>query len=259
MRKSKMLAKFRDGKFARTCSMGHFLPFYICHAAHLKFDGIWLDMEHRTMGDRELQTLLAYFRLFDIDCMLRPPTKERTRLYRYLEEGATGFLVPFVDDAEIARNLVAAVKFPPLGNRGLDGYGFETDFGLKQHAPGSTHVIDANRENFIIAQIETAEGLKNVKSIAAVEGIDGIFVGPADLSMRLALVKGPDSVSFDQAIDRVAAAAREAGKIWGIAVGSLADLTRYRKMGAQLLPWGGDFALTRVLATCSQELDSIQV
>ena len=257
MRKSKVLEKLRSGKMPRLCSMGHFLPFYICYAAHLGYDGIWLDLEHRTMSDRDVQCLLAYFRQFDIDCMLRPSNRSRTQLYRYLEEGVTGFLVPFVDDAESARELVSGVKFPPLGNRGVDGYGFETDFGLKQFTPGSTYPVDANRENFIFAQIETTKGLANVQDVAAVEGIDGIFVGPADLRLRLSVAPESAKVPFETAVERVAAAARQNGKAWGLAIGSLADLKRYREMGAQLLPWGGDFALTRILKACSEELDSL--
>ena len=82
------------------------------------------------MSDREVQTLLAYFHLFDIDCMLRAPTLEKTRLYRYLEDGATGLMIPHVSTADKARLLVDAVKFPPLGDRGLDGPGLESDFIL---------------------------------------------------------------------------------------------------------------------------------
>lgn len=258
MRKSKILAKLRDGKLARICSMGHFLPYYICYAAQLGYDGIWLDLEHRAWGEREVQSLLMYFRQYDIDCMLRPAARSRTRLYRYLEEGVSGFLVPFVDNEEMARHLVSAVKFPPLGNRGVDGYNVETDFGLRQCAAGSTYPADANRENFIIAQIETPQALANAQRIAAVEGIDGIFVGPRDLQLRLSVQEGPAMMPFEEAVEQVAAVARENGKAWGITVSSTAELKRYHKMGAQMLPWGSDFALAQVLTTCSNELDAIQ-
>src|SRR5690348_3421663 len=96
MRKSKLLAKLHNGTAPKICSLGHFLPFFVCSAAHFGYDAIWLDLEHRTMGDREVQALLAFCHLYDIDCMLRPSTTERNRLYRYLEDGASGVLIPFV-------------------------------------------------------------------------------------------------------------------------------------------------------------------
>ena len=125
MRKSKVLDKVRAGQCARICGLGHYLPFFVRYAAHNGYDGIWLDLEHRAMDQREVQGLLALCRACDIDCMLRAPTLERTRLYRYLEDGATGLMMPLVSDADLARQIVAAVKYPPLGNRGLDGAGLD--------------------------------------------------------------------------------------------------------------------------------------
>jgi 2-keto-3-deoxy-L-rhamnonate aldolase RhmA len=257
MRKSKILAKVRAGKLAHVCCLGHFLPFFIRYAAHFQYDGIWLDLEHRTMTDREVQALLGICHYNDIDCMVRPPTLERTRLYRYLEEGATGFLIPFVSDKEAARYVVNAVKFPPLGNRGIDGAGLDADYGLEGFVPGGTYTSDANCETFIIAQIETLEAVANVESIASVTGIDGIFVGPGDLSLRYSVAGHQSSLALAEAIDKVAAAALQHGKAWGVAVGSIENLAHYRQLGAQILPWGGDFALSRVLKECSKELDSV--
>ncbi|MBM3801841.1 MAG: 4-hydroxy-2-oxovalerate aldolase [Acidimicrobiia bacterium] len=253
MRKSKVLKKLRNGEFARMCGMGHFLPFFVRHAAHFNYDGIWLDLEHRAMGSREVQALLAHCVLHDIDCMVRPPTMERTGLYRYLEEGAAGFMIPFASSAEIARHVVDAVKFPPDGNRGVDGAGLDGDYVLDSWRPGSEYFAEANRETFVVAQIETAEAVENVESIAAVPGIDCVFVGPADLRLRL----GGSQEALDKAIERVAAAAARHKKAWGIPAGSPEAVSRFRKMGAQMVPWGGDFHLMKVLEKCSLELDEI--
>lgn len=255
MRKSKMLEKFRSGRFARVCSMGHFLPFYVRYAAHFKFDGIWFDLEHRTMSDREVQAILAMCHAADIDCMVRPPTLERTKLYRYLEDGASGFLVPLVSTPEMANELVQAAKFPPIGNRGMDGAGLDADFGIAAWGAGMDFAGDANRETFILPQIETLEAVANAEAIASIEGIDGLFVGPADLQMRIRVATGT-SMTFDEAVETVAAACEKHNKVWGIAVGSLEQLKRYQAMGAQIVPWGGDFSLMSVLDARSQELDS---
>jgi 2-keto-3-deoxy-L-rhamnonate aldolase RhmA len=250
MRKSKTLAKIRAGKCARVCGMGHYLPFFIRYAAHFRYDVIWLDLEHRAMDQREVQSILAMCQQHDIDCMVRSPTLERTGLYRYLEDGATGVMIPFVSNADIARDIVEAVKYPPVGNRGLDGAGLDADFGIEAWKADSTYVSDANNETFVVGQIETVEAVENVDEIAAIPGLDVLFVGPADLGLRLG--EGGD---LDGAIETVAAAARKHGKAWAIPGGTPELLTRYRELGAQMLVCGGDFALMKVLEESSQILD----
>ena len=256
MRKSKVLAKWRNGEFARFCGMGHVLPFYIRYAAHYRFDGIWLDNEHRNFDMREVQHLLALCQLYDIDCMIRPPTVQRTRLYRYLEDGAAGLMIPFVSDARKARDIVKATKYPPIGNRGLDGAGLDADFGGYSWKPNSTYIEDANRETFIVAQIETPEAVANADEIAAVEGIDALFVGPADLGLRLTADPSID-MSIDEAVAIVAEATEKHGKVWGRTASSIDEVDRYRRQGAQIVPHGGDFALIKVLEKAGQELDNM--
>ena len=254
MRRSKVLAKLRQGQAARVCAMGHFLPFFVHHAANNGYDGIWVDLEHRTMDEREAQALLAACYHADIDCMLRPPTMGRTHLYHYLEDGATGFMIPFVSTAAIAQEVVGAIKYPPLGNRGLDGAGLDASYGLDVWKPNPTYFEDANRETFFVAQIETPEAVANAEQIAAVPGVDLLFVGPGDLGLRLRA--GGSAMTIADAADIVAKAARRHGKAWGITAGSVDELAHWHKRGAQVVPWGGDFALAKWLEKCSQELDT---
>ena len=256
MRKSKVLSKLRSSGFVRMAGLGHYLPFYVRYAAHFKYDGLWFDLEHRAMDAREVQSVLAMCRQHDIDCMVRPPTLERTRLYRYLEDGATGFMIPFMSTVEAARHVVDCTKFPPLGNRGIDGAGLDGDFGIDVWKEGSTYFEDANRETFIVGQIETVEGLRNVDAIAAVEGVDVVFIGPADLTHRLETDPNVNW-TLDDAISRVSDAAERHGKAWGITAGSPEQVAHYRALGASLVPWGGDFNLMKVLEQCSRDLDAI--
>ncbi len=243
MRTSKVLAKLHHGQFARVCATGHFLPFFIRYAAEFKFDAIWLDLEHRTMDEREVQAFITLCYHNDVDCMVRPKTMQRSELYHYLEDGAAGFMVPFVSTPQIARDVVNAVKFPPLGNRGVDGAGLDGDYGLDVWIPNSTYFEDANSETFIVAQIETPEAVRHIDEIAATQGLDLLFVGPADLGRRLAVADGPERMSLQEAIERVADAAQRHGKAWGKTAGSLQEMEAALKMGAQMVPWGGDFAL----------------
>jgi len=253
MRQSKTMEKLRAGKPVRMCALGHFIPSYIRHAADAGFDCIWLDTEHRTFERRELQTLLALFHLFDIDCMLRADTKQKTRLYRYLEDGASGLMIPHVSTAEQARDIVQSVKFPPIGDRGLDGAGMDTDFAL---AGGPGYTDEANAETFLVIQIETPMAVENVEEIAAVEGIDGLFVGPGDLGLRLSKLE--TDMTVESAIEKVAAVAAEHGIAWGCPAMSRENLEQRFRQGAQLLNHGGEFmTLKNMLAANAAELDEV--
>ena len=253
LRQSKTLAKLRAGQPVRLCSLGHFVPAYIRHAAHCQYDCIWLDLEHRTMTEREVQALLAYFHLADIDCMLRAPTLEKTRLYRYLEDGATGLMIPHVSTADKAKMLVDAVKFPPLGDRGIDGAGFDSDFLLQA---GEDYTDAANRQTFLVVQIETPQAVENVDEIAAVDGVDGLFVGPGDLGLRIR--KFGLDLTVDQAMQRTAEAAKKHGKAWGCPAANSERVRELRERGAQLIAFGGDFgAFMEMLKDRSAELNEI--
>ncbi|HEY2574486.1 MAG TPA: aldolase/citrate lyase family protein, partial [Verrucomicrobiaceae bacterium] len=128
MRRSKILAKLRAGKVARICSTGSLIATYPALAAHFHYDGIWMDAEHRAWNPREIDAMIARHHAADIDCMWRPSTKEKNALYRLLEDGATGLMIPHVSTPEQARDLVQAVKFHPLGDRGFDGGGRDASF-----------------------------------------------------------------------------------------------------------------------------------
>lgn len=253
MRKSKLLAKLRDNKPARICGLGHFIPAYIRMAANAGYDCIWLDGEHRSFTDREIQAMLAYFHLFDIDCMFRPPTTERTRLYRYLEDGATGLMIPHVSTPERARMLVDAVKFPPVGDRGQDAAGLDADFFV---SGGETYVDDANRETFLVVQIETPQALENIDAIASTEGVDGLFVGPGDLALRIDRLQ--PGFTLDEAIRKVADVAGERGVAWGCPAASADHVQELYDLGARLIAYGSEFmTLLEMLEESSRDLDGV--
>lgn len=236
MRNSKTLARIRQNQLVRMCCLGHFIPPFIKQAAHFGFDCIWLDMEHRNFSDRDVQTLLAFSHLHDIDIMVRPATLQKTELYRYLEDGAAGLMIPHVNTAEKAKLLVDATKFPPLGDRGLDGAGLDADFYV---CDADSFVKAANEQTFLVVQIETLEALRNVEEIAAVPGVDGLFVGPGDLGLRMKL--DPSEGTLESAYERVAAACKKHGKAWGCPAGTPEILTKRRQQGGQLLNHGGEF------------------
>lgn len=254
MRRSKTLQKIRNKQVVRMCALGHYFPGYIKYVAHFNFDCIWLDLEHRTMDSREIQSLLAFSHLYDVDVMVRPPTLEKSRLYRYLEDGATGLMIPHVSTVEKGEQLVQSVKFPPLGDRGIDAAGLDADFGLPDPL---TYTAEANRETFLIVQIETPEAVNNVEEISHIEGIDGLFLGPGDLNLRLQ-TNANNTLTLDESRQRVADACRQQGKAWGQPAGSPEILKSLVDQGAQLLPHGSDFmAVMKNLDICSQDFDAL--
>jgi len=243
MRKSKTIARIRAGETVKVCCLGHYVPAFVALVARAGYDCIWLDLEHRAIALREVQAILAYCQNFDIDCMVRPPTREKATLYRYLEDGATGLMIPHVNTVAEAKALAQSVKFPPIGDRGLDNAGFDSEFYLNPDHQEYTEW--ANHETFLTLQIETPTAVENCEDIAATEGVDILFVGPGDLGLRLKQAGDEDGSQLEAAHKRVAAAAEKYGKAWGCpACGQ--ELIQHRVgQGAQLLSNFGDFGAIR--------------
>ena len=170
MRKSKTLARIANNETVRMCCLGHFVPSFIRLAAHYEYDCVWLDLEHRNISDRDVEALLVHSHLHDIDVMVRTPTREKARLYRYLEDGAAGLMIPHVNTAEQAAGLVNSVKFLPLGDRGLDGAGLDADYFVNGPDGVLQFLEEANNETFLVVQVETPEAIGNVEAIASTPG-----------------------------------------------------------------------------------------
>ncbi len=254
-RRSKLLAKIRAGGVARVCSIGTFVPYYPHLAAHAGFDAVWVCAEHRAWDARQVEMMLAQHRLADIDCVWRPPTTERALLSRLLEDGATALMIPMVNTADAARHLVRATKFPPVGDRGLDGAGVDAGFLVKKD---QDYISLANSETALIAQIESPEGLDHMEAIAAVPGVDLLFMGPGDLSLRLGCQPSIQDPVLRPAVERMAAVCKKLGKPWGFPVGTIEDARIAVEMGCQFLNYGSDFAaILSLLTKNARDLDAL--
>lgn len=255
MRTSKILARLRSGKVARICSIGSPISMFPALAAHFKYDGVWVDAEHRYWEPREAEMMLAQHHAAGVDCLWRPGTKEKNALYRLLEEGATGLMIPHVSSADEARQLVQAVKFPPLGDRGFCGGGRDADYWIGKP---QDYTELANRETFLVVQIETPEAQDQVDEIAAVPGVDALFLGPGDMALRLHCTPAVDDPAMMAAQQKVADAASRHGKHWGRPVGTAADASTLIQMGARLIAFGSEFgALLQHLGDCSRQFEQI--
>lgn len=148
----------------------------------------------------------------------------RAAVLRPLDLGAKGIIVPAVETVEQVRQLVRYAKFPPLGNRGFcptrdGGWGFAENAA----AGAEAYMEDCNRQTLLIPQCETAGCLAHIEEIAAMDGVDGIFVGPLDLSIALGCPMQLDAPQMTEAIGRILAACKQAGKLSFIFCGGAKD------------------------------------
>lgn len=206
-------------------------------AAQAGYHGLWIDHEHQNLTDREIADMCVACRAGRIDAMLRVRKRDDGSFFRALEIGAHGIMLPHCNSPEEAAAAVRQVKFPPVGNRSLDGVEPHSLFGL---VPPDEYTQQANDDSFVVVQIEEPEGVHRVEEIAAVDGVDVLFVGPGDLGLRYADRADP-AAAVEAAVDRVATAARAAGKHWGITAGSPAILKQRVEQGARLLGFGSVF------------------
>ena len=198
------------------------------------------DMEHTGLGYETLKWLFATCRGLPIEPMVRVPRGEYTWLARALDLGARGVMIPMVESREQAQTIVQACRYPPQGRRGA-AFGFAQcdylggDVGEKIRA--------SHERTMVIAQIETERGLENVEQIAAVEGVDVLWVGHFDLSNFMGIPGQFADPRFDAAMRKVVEVCRRHGKAAGFMATDKAWIERARGMGYTMIAGGTDTGL----------------
>ena len=144
------------------------------------------------------------------EAVIRPRRSGPDAVYRLLEIGAAGLVVPHCMNAEHAREIVRNTRFAPIGQRGMETVCLDADYMM---ADAKEYFEFANRETFVVVQIEDREAVEDVEAIAAVEGVDGLFFGPGDLAQSYGIPLQFDHPTMREALERVAGAATEHGKI----------------------------------------------
>jgi len=196
------------------------------------------DMEHTGWSMETIRVLLATSRSDSgMVAMVRVPATEYHFLARALDMGAMGVMVPMVESPEQARFIVESTKYPPSGRRGA-AFGVSHD----DFRPGDAleKMRTANDEILLIAQIETARGLENVEAIAAVDGIDVLWIGHNDLTNSMGIPGQFDHPRYADAIICILAAARRYGKAAGIMATSIESAQALLAQGFRILAYGGD-------------------
>ncbi len=238
MIRSKALEKLRAGDFVRTAVLSRVTqPWLAEFIGKLGYDLVWLDMEHRDFDYGVVAPLALACRATGIDLMVRILKTGYSSPMRVLESGANGIMVPHCCSAAEARQWVNWARFFPLGTRGYDGSGPDADFTLVEPNEYMKH---ANEQTFLVLQIEDREAVECVEQIAATEGVDALFIGPADLTMSFGVPFQFSHPDVQKAIDRIANAAAKAGKWWGMPTGTPEAIQQALTRGARIVTSGND-------------------
>ena len=218
-------------------------PFVAEILAGQGYDTLTIDLQHGFVGYEAAGAMLQAMRASGVTPMVRVPWLDPSDIMKALDAGALGVICPMIDDAEQAARLVSAMRYPP---RGLRSFGpTRANF-----AYGAQYGANADEAVMAFAMIETAEGFANVESIASTPGLDGLYIGPADLTLGLTGRKYPTGFDREEpemieAIQHVLAAAKKAGIRAGLHCGA-------PEYAAKAVGWGFD------LVTLSNDVRLLQ-
>lgn len=205
------------------------------------FDWLLLDAEHAPNDVLSLIPQLMALKDSPSAPIVRPSWNDAVEIKRLLDAGAHNLLIPFVENAEQARAAVAATRYPPQGIRGVS----VSHRGNRYGAVANYH-HRANEEITVIVQIENRAGVEAAAEIAAVEGVDGLFIGPSDLAASYGHLGNPKHPEVQAAIAQVLACANQAGKATGILAAAEADARQYLAQGIRFVGVGSDLGLLRM-------------
>ncbi|MDP9138119.1 MAG: aldolase/citrate lyase family protein [Pseudomonadota bacterium] len=226
----------REMTKAKRVKLGHFIvEFATPGIGHILksagCDFALFDLEHSGFGFETVKSAIRYFEAADIAPIVRVPSREYHHIARACDMGAEGIMIPMVGNAKEAKAIVECMKYSPEGRRGV---ALQVAHDRYRSGPVAEKLAAANARTTLFCQIETREGADNVDSIAAVDGVDCLWVGHFDLSVSLGVPGQFDSPEFLAAIDKTVAAAKKHGK-------SLGRLVPTVDLGIALYKQGFDF------------------
>lgn len=233
----------REGRIPLGTMMGEFgtrgMP-KVLESADLDF--VLIDMEHSTFDGERVADLLALFKATPIAPFVRVPQRLYHFLARAMDAGALGVMVANVETADDAREIVDAVKYAPMGHRGVGLGSAHTDFVVPDP---SAYFREANENTTIIAMIESPRGVANADAIAAMPGVDVLWVGHFDLSQAMGIPAQFHHPDFLDAIHKVISATRKNGKVAGINPRSHEQADEWIAAGFNAISWANDVTVYR--------------
>jgi 4-hydroxy-2-oxoheptanedioate aldolase len=202
------------------------------------FDWLLLDTEHTPIDIETVITQLQAVAPYPTTPIVRVPWNDRVTIKRYLDIGIQTLLIPQVDTVEEAKAAVAHVRFPDAGVRGVAGSTRASRFGRVKN-----YHVNAHHEICTLIQVESREALNHIEAMAAIDGIDGIFIGPADLHASLGYLGERAHKDIMPVIDDALARIAKTGKAAGILTDSEENARRWLKCGATFVGVGSDVGL----------------
>ena len=206
--------------------------------AHSGFDWIVIDMEHAPNDMPQVVAQLQAMATGTATPVVRPPWNDFVTIKRVLDGGAKTLVIPYVQNRAEAEAAVAAIRYPPRGIRGVAAGARGSNFGRVPN-----YLAGAEADLCLIVQVETAEAMATLEEIAGVEGVDGVFIGPADLAASMGHLGNPGAAPVQAAIREAAQRILKAGKSPGILSTVEDDARRYLDWGYVFVAVGVDSAL----------------
>jgi len=233
-------ASFRERVLAGEPLIGTFLNLGSAVAAEIcgrsGFDWLLIDLEHGSGTAADLMPQLHAIEATGAAAVVRVEGPTRTHAARALDPGARGIMFPRIDSADGAHEAISFMRYPPDGVRGVAVQNRSADYG---RVP-MTGLVDLDDALVGVIQIETLGALRDLDAIAAVDGVDVLFVGPGDLSYALGVPGSFDAPAYRAAIDAVLAATAASGTSAGILVRNAADAAVYLELGFRFVAVGSD-------------------
>lgn len=195
-------------------------------AAAMGFDFIWMEMEHAPVTLETVRNVVLATRGLVAVPFARPPVNQLWTAKRLLDMGVLGVIFPFTSSPELARQAVAACRYPTTGLRGSGA-----DLAQFRWPASSGYYDFADGNVMVVTIIEDAPGLEHIEEIAATPGIDVIFIGTSDLSFALGLRGHQNHPRLQKAISKIVAAGKRNGKVLGRPAGTLEQIRQYQKEG----------------------------
>ncbi len=208
------------------------------------FDWVLIDLEHGAGNDGVMYQQLQALESTPATPIVRIDELSRPKAQRILDAGATGIMFPRIETSEEAKLAASMLYYPPKGIRGMAKMVRASGFGK------SVNEYEAMQKNIIgFIQVETMTALQRIDDIAAIDGVDVLFVGPSDLTMALGIFNKFDHADYQQAIKDVAKAAKNHGKAAGVLLQDIKEYEMYYQLGFRVLACGGDAAFVSRGAT----------
>ncbi len=204
------------------------------------FDWVLIDMEHSPVETTDLIAQMRAVHAPEVATLVRPPWNDTVTIKRVLDQGAQTLLIPYVETPAEARAAVSNVRFPPKGVRGVSGSSRSSNYGLDKD-----YFAAAEREICLIVQIESTGALAQIEEIAAVDGVDAVFIGPSDLAASMGHLGNPMHPEVQAAIDDGFRRLKAVGAKTGYLTGNEEEFRRRLADGIDFISYATDAVIVR--------------